>query len=98
MVSETKFDSTEKIYAGIVELLIHQLSNPDLTADDITPETDFLNDLDADSLDLIEIIVALEESFDINIPDDLTFQVRSMKQAVDVVVKLREAKGYMHKS
>ena len=50
----------------------------------ITPETSFVNDLGADSLDTVELVMELEEEFDINIPDDAAEKIQTVGQAVQV--------------
>ena len=49
----------------------------------ITPETSFVNDLGADSLDTVELVMELEEEFDINIPDDVAEKILTVGQAID---------------
>ena len=93
---EIRFESVDKIYDALVEILLGQLANPDLTEDDISLDSNFIEDLKADSLDLIEMVVSIEECFDVTVPDDLTFKIRTMQQALDIVLKLREAKGFVH--
>jgi len=51
----------------VVEIVAEQLG---VDKEKITPETSFVNDLGADSLDTVELVMELEEEFDINIPDD----------------------------
>lgn len=51
----------------------------------ITPETSFVNDLGADSLDTVELVMELEEEFDINIPDDAAEKIQTVGQAVDYI-------------
>lgn len=51
--------------------------------DKITPETSFVNDLGADSLDTVELVMELEEEFDINIPDDAAEKIQTVGQAID---------------
>ena len=51
----------------IKEIIMDQLS---VDAEAVTPETHLMKDLEADSLDAVEIIMAIEEEFDIEIPDD----------------------------
>jgi len=51
----------------------------------ITPETSFVNDLGADSLDTVELVMELEESFDINIPDDAAEKIQTVGQAVEFI-------------
>lgn len=51
----------------------------------VTPEARFTEDLDADSLDLVEAVLALEEEFGVSIPEDEMEPVKTVGQAVDLV-------------
>ncbi len=51
----------------------------------ITAETSFVNDLGADSLDTVELVMELEEEFDINIPDDAAEKIQTVGQAVEFI-------------
>ncbi len=53
--------------------------------DKITNETSFVNDLGADSLDTVELVMELEEEFDINIPDDAAEKIQTVGQAVSFI-------------
>jgi acyl carrier protein len=53
--------------------------------DKISPETSFVNDLGADSLDTVELVMELEEEFDVNIPDDAAEKIQTVGQAVDYI-------------
>ena len=55
-------------------------------ADAVVEEASFKDDLDADSLDLVELVMALEERLDITIPEDELGEIKTVGQAVDVVV------------
>ena len=55
--------------------------------DKLTAETSFVNDLGADSLDTVELVMELEEEFDINIPDDAAEKIQTVGQAVDFIEK-----------
>ncbi len=54
--------------------------------DAVVEEATFKDDLDADSLDLVELVMALEERLDITIPEDELGEIKTVGQAVDVVV------------
>ncbi|MDP9071694.1 MAG: acyl carrier protein [Actinomycetota bacterium] len=54
--------------------------------DAVVEEASFKDDLDADSLDLVELVMALEERLDITIPEDELGEIKTVGQAVDVVV------------
>ncbi|MEX2306995.1 MAG: acyl carrier protein [Pirellulales bacterium] len=51
----------------------------------ITVDTSFVNDLGADSLDTVELVMELEEEFDINIPDDAAEKIQTVGQAVEYI-------------
>jgi len=53
--------------------------------DKISPETSFVNDLGADSLDTVELVMELEEEFDVNIPDDAAEKIQTVGHAVDFI-------------
>ena len=72
--SET-FDKVKKIVAD-------QLS---VDADTVTPQSNFANDLGADSLDTVELVMALEEEFDIEIPDEAAEKITTVQEAVDYI-------------
>jgi acyl carrier protein len=54
---------------------------------DIRPEASLIEDLDADSLDLVELMMNIEEAFDIEIPDDEAENLRTFKELVDYVAE-----------
>jgi len=56
-----------------------------VSKDQITPETSFINDLGADSLDTVELVMELEEEFDITIPDEEAEKIQSVGQAIDYI-------------
>ena len=64
----------------VIEIVAEQLG---VSKDKITPETSFVNDLGADSLDTIELVMELEEEFDINIPDDASEKIQTVGQAIE---------------
>jgi acyl carrier protein len=53
--------------------------------DKISEGTSFVNDLGADSLDTVELVMELEEEFDVNIPDDAAEKIQTVGQAVDFI-------------
>ena len=53
--------------------------------DEITNESSFIDDLGADSLDTVELVMALEEEFDIEIPDDDAEKIATVQAAIDYV-------------
>ena len=68
----------------VIDIVAEQLG---VSKEQITPETSFVNDLGADSLDVVELVMELEEEFDINIPDDAAEKITTVGQAVDYIEK-----------
>jgi len=62
-------------------------------ADQVTETARFKEDLDADSLDLVELVMGLEERFDIEVPEDDLEGVTTVGQAVDLVMAKVDAKS-----
>lgn len=69
----------KEILKKVQEIVIEQL---DVDADRVTPEANFINDLDADSLDVVELVMALEESFEIEIGDEEAEKIATVADAV----------------
>ena len=61
------------------DLIVEQLG---VNADQVTPEASFIDDLGADSLDTVELVMAFEEEFGIDIPDEDAEQMRSVGDAI----------------
>jgi acyl carrier protein len=55
--------------------------------EEVVPEASFVDDLGADSLDLVELIMSMEEEFDIDIPDEDAETLVTVKDAIDYIVK-----------
>lgn len=72
------------ITAEVKRIINEQL---DVAEDDVKPESTFIDDLGADSLGLVELVLAFEEAFEIDIPDEDTEKIRSVKDAVDYIEK-----------
>jgi acyl carrier protein len=72
----------DEILEKIKEITADRL---DVDEADVTPEASFREDLEADSLDLVELIMELEEQFGMEIPDEEAEKITTVEQAVDYV-------------
>lgn len=63
----------------VKKIVVEQLG---VSEDQVTPEASFVDDLGADSLDTVELVMALEEEFDTEIPDDKAEAIATVKDAV----------------
>jgi len=74
-------DRTE-IESKLTDLLVDELG---IERDDITPDAKFEEDLDVDSLGVVELLMALEDNFGVKIPDEEAEQITTVGEAVDLV-------------
>lgn len=70
----------------VIEIIMEQL---DVTKEECVPEASFMDDLGADSLDIVELIMAMEENFGIEITDDELLKIRTVRDAIEFIVKKR---------
>ena len=66
----------------VKEIIVEQLG---VDADEVTSEASFINDLGADSLDTVELVMALEEEFNIEIPDEEAEKLDTVGKAVEYI-------------
>ena len=66
------------------QIIVDQLG---VEAADVTPTASFVDDLGADSLDRVELIMALEETFDMEIPDEDAEKISTVQHAIDYIQK-----------
>ena len=71
-------------FTKVKEIIIEQL---DVQADQVTDDASFIEDLGADSLDTVELVMALEEHFDIEIPDEDAEKIKTVRDAVQYIDK-----------
>ena len=74
--------SSEEVFDKVKEIIVEQLG---VAENAITEEASFIDDLGADSLDIVELIMALEEEFDIEIPDSDAEKVVTVGDVVDYI-------------
>jgi acyl carrier protein len=70
------------IAAKVKEIICAQL---EVTPEQVKPESSFTDDLKADSLAVVELVLALEEHFSIEIPDEDTEQIKTVKDAIEYI-------------
>ena len=74
----------EEIFDKVKDVIVEQLN---VEEDDVTEDASFVDDLGADSLDIVELVMALEEQFGISIPDE---EAESIKTVGDAVAYIEE--------
>jgi len=72
----------EEIEEKVKEIIAKQLG---VNAGDVTPEASFVEDLGADSLDTVELVMAFEETFNIEIPDEDAEKIAKVKDAIEYI-------------
>ncbi|MCR4434413.1 MAG: acyl carrier protein [Clostridiales bacterium] len=70
------------IFEKVRKIIVEQLG---VEEDDVTMESSFIDDLGADSLDIVELIMALEEEFDLEIPDSEAEKITTVGDAVEYI-------------
>jgi acyl carrier protein len=78
----------EEVESKVREIISEQLGVP---ADEVTREASFIEDLGADSLDIVELVMALEEEYGIEISDEDAEKVRTVKDVVSYIEEHLEA-------
>jgi acyl carrier protein len=81
---------SQDIFAQVKKIVTEQL---EVEADKITPQASFAEDLGADSLDTVELVMALEENFDIEIPDEAAEKITTVQEAVTYIESQVAAKA-----
>lgn len=74
--------SSEDIFDKVKEIIVEQLGVAETA---VAPEASFIDDLGADSLDIVELIMAIEEEFDLEIPDSDAEKVVTVSDVVDYI-------------
>jgi acyl carrier protein len=71
----------------VKEIVVEQLGVDEA---DVAMESTFIDDLGADSLDIVELIMAFEEEFNIEIPDEIAEKIKTVKDAVEYIDKEKQ--------
>jgi acyl carrier protein len=72
----------EKVKNKVTKIIVDQLG---VNEKEVTPQASFIEDLGADSLDIVELVMALEEEFDIEISDEEAEKITKVQEAVDFI-------------
>ncbi|MBR3133778.1 MAG: acyl carrier protein [Clostridia bacterium] len=73
---------SEEVFERVKKIIVEQLG---VTEGSVTLDASFIDDLGADSLDIVELVMALEEEFDIEIPDSDAEKVTTVSDVVDYI-------------
>ena len=74
--------SEEEVFNKVKAVIVEQLG---VSENEVTKEASYTDDLGADSLDTVELVMELEEEFEINIPDDAAEKIQTVGQAVEFI-------------
>ena len=72
------------VEAKVKDIIAKQLG---VDSEKVTPEASFIDDLGADSLDIVEMVMTLEEEFDTKIPDEEAEKITTVRQAIEFIQK-----------
>ena len=81
---EVKGMSEQSTFEKVKAITVDQLS---VAPEDVKMDSTFIDDLGADSLDIVELIMAFEEEFNTEIPDDVAEMIRTVRDAVELLDK-----------
>ena len=74
--------TNEELFNSIKRMIVDQLG---VDEDTITEDSSFVDDLNADSLDMVELVMAMEQEFDISVPDEVAEKVGTVGDAVEFI-------------
>lgn len=80
----------ESVEEQVISIVAEQLG---VAKEQVTPEASIINDLGADSLDQVELVMELEEKFDIQVPDDAADKFQTVGQVIDYIKKVQSVTG-----
>jgi acyl carrier protein len=79
----------QAIEAKVIEIVSEQMG---VDKAEISRETSFINDLNADSLDTVELVMEFEDEFDMSIPDEEAEKIQTVGAAIDYIVSIAKTK------
>ncbi|HUS73172.1 MAG TPA: acyl carrier protein [Sedimentisphaerales bacterium] len=86
--------STDEVDVQAIESKVIDIISEQMGADksEITRETSFINDLNADSLDTVELVMEFEDEFDMSIPDEEAEKIQTVGAAIDYIVNIARSR------
>jgi acyl carrier protein len=88
-VSADEID-VQEIEKKVIEIISEQMG---VDKSEITRETSFINDLNADSLDTVELVMEFEDEFDMSIPDEEAEKIQTVGAAIDYIANIAQSKS-----
>lgn len=79
-----------EVESKVIDIVAEQMG---VDRSEITRETSFVNDLNADSLDTVELVMEFEDNFDTSIPDDKAEQIKTVGQAIEFICQEKGIKA-----
>ena len=80
----------QAIETKLIDIISEQMG---VDKSEITRETSFINDLNADSLDTVELVMEFEDEFDMSIPDEEAEKIQTVGAALDYIIKIAQSKS-----
>lgn len=80
----------QEIEKKVIEIISEQMG---VDKSEITRETSFINDLNADSLDTVELVMEFEDEFDMSIPDEEAEKIQTVGAAIDYIANIAQSKS-----
>ena len=80
----------QEIESKVIDIISEQMG---VEKSEITRETSFINDLNADSLDTVELVMEFEDEFDMSIPDEEAEKIQTVGAAIDYIVNIAHSKS-----
>ena len=79
----------QAIQDKVIDIISEQMG---VDKTEVSRETSFINDLNADSLDTVELVMEFEDEFDMSIPDEEAEKIQTVGAAIDYIVKIAQSK------
>jgi len=80
----------QEVLSKVIDIISEQMG---ADKSEVSRETSFINDLNADSLDTVELVMEFEDEFDMSIPDEEAEKIQTVGAAVDYIVKVMNSKN-----